>query len=74
LPPTHPRFKLVVDCGCGRRYFRHRVEEATDRETRSLCVCGAHLGSTSGAFSFRFESDKARRVRQSLAAGLSPHC
>lgn len=64
------RFKLVVECACGRRYFRCRVTEPTDRETRSFCACGELLGASSGAFSFRF--DTARRP--SWGPGLSPHC
>lgn len=70
----HPRFKLVVECVCGRRYFRHYVQEQTERDTRAVCQCGVVLGAWSGAFSFWFESERDRHLRQSGGAGLSPHC
>lgn len=66
------RFKLVVECACGRRYFRCRVIEATDRTTRSFCECGELLGVSSGAFSFSFETEN--EARQSRDGALSPHC
>lgn len=65
-----PRFKLVVECACGRRYFRCRVPQPTDRVTRTFCECGELLGASSGAFSFRFDTDR----RPSWGATLSPHC
>jgi hypothetical protein len=67
---SEPRFKLVVECACGRRYFRCRVSEPTDRVTRSFCECGVLLGASSGAYSFRFDADQ----RKAWDAGLSPHC
>lgn len=65
-----PRFKLVVECACGRRYFRCRVSQPTDRVTRSFCECGELLGASNGAYSFRFDIDP----RPSWGASLSPHC
>jgi hypothetical protein len=67
-----PRFRLVVECACGRRYFRCHVTEPTDRVTRSFCVCGELLGAANGPYSFRFESED--ETRRAWRAELSTHC
>lgn len=63
-----PRFKLVVEHACGRRYFRYRIPEATGRETRIFCECGELLGASRGSFSFRFDAD----TTLTWGDGLSP--
>lgn len=59
---------LIVDCPCGRRYFRSRIAEPTDRTTREFCICGHMLAESQGAFSLMFESERARRTRLGVKA------
>lgn len=71
---SHPRFTLVIDCACGRRFFRHREEEKQSREAQTLCACGNVLGAWSGAYTLYFEPQGARDQRYACTVGLSPHC